>query len=97
MAFSSILIETIIFFCLFLQIRKRIQQQKENIMIKKEIGTNAGRIWEFLNIKGEMPITEIKKKLKLKEFDLHIALGWLAREDKIFFHVKEDGIWVDLW
>ena len=68
-------------------------------MIKKEIGTNAGRIWEYLHIqKKEVSIPEFKKKLKITDWDLYLALGWLAREDKIFITQNEGGGFsIKLW
>lgn len=68
-------------------------------MIKKEIGHNAGRVWEYLNVrKEEITISELKKKLKMSDSDLNLALGWLAREDKIFFtHTQHSSLAVKLW
>jgi Mn-dependent DtxR family transcriptional regulator len=54
-------------------------------MITAEIGFNAGKIWELLNEKGEQPVKEMIKKLKLSTSDFHMAMGWLAREGKISY------------
>ncbi len=59
-------------------------------MIKDQIGTNAGRIWHFLNQNGESSISEIKKALTMKGSEVRMGLGWLARENKVFFFVNED-------
>ena len=61
-------------------------------MIKDQIGTNAGRIWHFLNENGESNISEIKKALSMKSSEVRMALGWLARENKVFFLADEDRI-----
>jgi len=53
-------------------------------MLKLKIGTNAGEIWQFLDTNGEKYISEIEKALSMKKNDVLMALGWLAREDKIF-------------
>jgi len=53
-------------------------------MLKSKIGTNAGEIWQFLDTNGEKSISEIEKALSMKKNDVLMALGWLAREDKIF-------------
>jgi len=53
-------------------------------MIKNEIGESAGKIWETLNEKGELSIEELKSLTELTEKQLLMAIGWLAREDKIF-------------
>lgn len=65
-------------------------------MIKDQIGTNAGRIWHFLNENGESNISEIKKALSMKGSEVRMALGWLARENKVFFFAEEDHIRVIL-
>jgi len=54
-----------------------------------EIGRKAGRIWEYLYLNGECSIAELKKKLKMNNKDLYLALGWISREDKIAFYEKE--------
>jgi len=56
------------------------------IMIKQTIGENAGQIWQLLNEKGEMQLTELLEISKIEESDLNRSLGWLAREDKIAFY-----------
>ncbi len=53
-------------------------------MNKLEIGANAGIIWESLDEKGPMLFTEFKKLTGLGEKSLIMALGWLAREDKVY-------------
>ncbi|MGV8137935.1 MAG: winged helix-turn-helix domain-containing protein [Mangrovibacterium sp.] len=65
-------------------------------MIKDQIGTNAGRIWHFLNENGESNISEIKKALSMKGSEVRMALGWLARENKVFFFTDEDHLRVIL-
>jgi transcription initiation factor IIE alpha subunit len=65
-------------------------------MIKTEIGINAGRIWQFLDQKGESSISEIEKALSMKSSDVRMALGWLARENKIFFFEEGDDLWAVL-
>lgn len=65
-------------------------------MIKDQIGKNAGRVWHFLNQNGESNISEIKNALAMKSSDVRMALGWLARENKVFFFVEEDQIRVIL-
>lgn len=53
-------------------------------MITDEIGLNAGKIWNFLNEQGNQHLKELKKKLKMEDLQFYLALGWLAREGKIF-------------
>jgi Winged helix-turn-helix domain (DUF2582) len=51
--------------------------------LTKKIGTDAGKIWKTLHSLGENNITELSKLTQLKKEELHAALGWLARENKI--------------
>ena len=52
-------------------------------MITK-IGENAGLVWGALQ-NGAQGIKALKKVTKLKNEDLYLALGWLAREGKLTF------------
>lgn len=54
-------------------------------MEKEKIGTDAGNIWQILNEKGNVKITDLKKTTKIDIKDIYLALGWLARENKINF------------
>ena len=56
-------------------------------MITK-IGENAGLLWNALQ-KGAQGTKALKKATKLKNEDLFLALGWLAREGKITFTEAE--------
>jgi len=53
-------------------------------MITDEIGSNAGKIWNLINEKGNQNLIELKKKLKMTDPQFYLAVGWLAREGKIF-------------
>jgi hypothetical protein len=52
--------------------------------MKEKIGINAGIVWNAL-LTGSTNIKSIKTSTKLLEKDLYAALGWLAREDKVYF------------
>lgn len=58
-------------------------------MLTAKIGENAGLIWTALQ-GGALTEAALKKATKLKVADLNLGLGWLAREGKISFDVKED-------
>lgn len=47
------------------------------------IGYNAGLVWNALNDSEALGLKQIKKVTKLKDKELYLALGWLARENKI--------------
>ena len=54
------------------------------INIVEECGRNAGRIWETLRLHGSLPEPRLISLTKLKEHEFYAAIGWLARENKIF-------------
>ena len=56
--------------------------------ISSKIGSNAGKIWNSLNQTGPQSQSALVKNTKLSLKDFHTAIGWLAREDKIY----RDGI-----
>jgi len=61
-------------------------------MIKNVIGENAGKVWKVLNENMESNIEELKKKTKLKNDEIYLALGWLSRENKIIFFEENSVI-----
>ena len=48
-----------------------------------KIGGNAGRVWKTLSTWGENDAPAIAKYSRIEQDEVHAALGWLAREDKI--------------
>jgi hypothetical protein len=58
-------------------------------MITSKIGENAGLIWNALQ-GGALTLKALKKATKLKNDELYLALGWLAREGKVSFAEGED-------
>ena len=57
-------------------------------MIPK-IGETAGKIWKFLEDKGEANLTQLKKGVKADPNLILQAIGWLARENKLRIDKKE--------
>ena len=53
-----------------------------------EIGKTAGRIWDILQQKDELTISQLPKALKVKESLVYQGLGWLAREGKIEYRTQ---------
>ncbi|MBR0296624.1 MAG: winged helix-turn-helix domain-containing protein [Paludibacteraceae bacterium] len=53
-----------------------------------KIGENAGLVWAALQ-NGALAQKALKKATKLKDADLNMALGWLAREGKVAFDVQK--------
>ncbi|HRX10218.1 MAG TPA: winged helix-turn-helix domain-containing protein [Draconibacterium sp.] len=54
-------------------------------MIKSQIRDNASKILQFLDERQLSSVFEIEKQLSMQRQDVLMALGWLAREDRIYF------------
>lgn len=54
-------------------------------MDKHIIGENAGIVWRLLSNGERWEYEKLKKASGLSDRDLNLAIGWLARENKIFF------------
>lgn len=65
-------------------------------MIKELIGDNAGKIWKLLKDSGQLSASAVKKAADMNDKDLYMALGWLAREEKVIFEMKRNQLLVDL-
>lgn len=52
-------------------------------MDKGIVGANAGRVWRTLNEVKEISIPELARRLDLSVESTALAIGWLARENKI--------------
>jgi len=65
-------------------------------MLKEIIGVDAGFIWRLLSEKGRLSIEELEKLTGYREMYIHLALGWLARENKINYLELEDTLSVEL-
>ena len=57
--------------------------------LDSEIGAYAGRVWKILEIWGDADFTTIKRLSDLDDEEVHAAIGWLAREDKICVDEKQ--------
>lgn len=58
-------------------------------MLNQRIGENAGKIWTLLYASNELSLKSLIEQTGLSENDLHMSLGWLARENKILFYEKD--------
>jgi len=56
--------------------------------MKTTIGDYAGKVWKFLNDNGPSSITKVATETGLSKNDIHRAIGWLAREEKISIEQK---------
>ena len=57
-------------------------------MDNSKIGIDAGKVWKTLSDSGELTMTQAKKKATLNDAEINMALGWLAREEKVSFNKK---------
>jgi hypothetical protein len=67
----------------------------------EQLGRNAGRVWETLNQYGSLTITQLIELTTLRPYEVYIAVGWLARENKIrknnnIFHLDETNLTAEI-
>lgn len=60
-------------------------------MDKYTIGNNAGIVWTLLNDGKRWKYEDLKATSALSDRDLNAAIGWLAREDKIYFETDSNN------
>ena len=51
--------------------------------VESMFGANAGTVWEALKEKGPCTIADLARTTSLGREEVHGALGWLGRENKI--------------
>ena len=66
------------------------------MMENTRIGLNAGKVWRILNEKGELSMFELRRELGLTFEEVAVAIGWLARENKISFREKDNMLFVKI-
>lgn len=59
-------------------------------MDKHVIGENSGIVWRLLNNGERWEYKQLKNASGLSDRDLNLAIGWLARENKIFFERSKE-------
>jgi DNA-binding transcriptional ArsR family regulator len=64
--------------------------------MSEEIGNVAGEIWQLLKERSELSISGVVSEIKASQSTVYMALGWLAREDKLEFVKKSRGVFVRL-
>ncbi len=60
-------------------------------MDKNVVGINAGKVWHALNGIDGISVPELARRLNLSVESTALAIGWLARENKICVE-RKDGI-----
>ena len=66
------------------------------MMENTRIGLNAGKVWRILNEKGELSMFELCRELGLTFEEVAVAIGWLARENKISFRETDTMLFVKI-
>ena len=66
------------------------------MMENTRIGLNTGKVWRILNEKGELSMFELCRELGLTFEEVAVAIGWLARENKISFREKDNMLFVKI-
>ena len=64
-------------------------------MIAK-VGESAGAIWNYLKDRSDAPTAELRKALEMNDATFWMAVGWLARENKVVFNRQGKEISIGL-
>ena len=49
----------------------------------EQLGRNAGKVWDAISQNGPQTESQLLETTSLRDYELHAAIGWLARENKI--------------
>lgn len=71
-------------------------QNPDEVPSVHSIGIVSGRIWNYLNECGKTSIIKLKLDLSCTGTVIHLALGWLLKEDKIEFSKEAGQLYVRL-
>jgi len=67
------------------------RMMKRAVALRKEnVGMIAGEIWNLLNVRGELSISDVISEINTPPSIVYLGLGWLAGEDKLEF-IKKEG------
>ena len=64
--------------------------------MKDKVIETAGKTWRYLGQNGETNVSQLPKAIKEKDEVVLQAVGWLAREDKINYSIKNRRTFVSL-
>ena len=65
-------------------------------MEKAVIGFNAGTVWRYLKDRGEADINKMCLDLGQSFDNISLAVGWLARENKVIIRRKDSALLVSI-
>ncbi len=63
-------------------------------MSKKEIDSNAKKIWQLLRDNRKQSHRSLKEKTGLSDFELGMAIGWMIASDMVVHEKSQDGFYV---
>jgi hypothetical protein len=64
--------------------------------MKEKVIEAAGKTWRYLGQNGQTNVAQLGRAIKEKDEVVLQALGWLAREDKINYSIKNRRTFVAL-
>ncbi|MFT4867760.1 MAG: hypothetical protein ACI9LV_000364 [Candidatus Nanohaloarchaea archaeon] len=64
--------------------------------MEQKIGELAGYVWRFLEDEGKSSVSSVCKAVDAPRSKVNMAIGWLAREDKLEFIDEGRGTSVQL-
>ncbi len=62
-----------------------LESGRPDLFTSTQIGQLAGQVWHYLNVNGETSVLRLKAEMQSPAGLIHLALGWLLREEKIEF------------
>ena len=65
-------------------------------MEKAVIGFNAGRVWRYLKDRGEADINKMCLDVGQSFDNSSLAVGWLARENKVIIRRKDGALLISI-
>jgi len=60
------------------------------------IGEAAGEVWQLLRAEEPLSVSAIVHKTQQRRAIVNMAIGWLAREDKLVFTPTKRGMSISL-
>jgi hypothetical protein len=58
------------------------------------IGETAGKVWGYLEAHGRSSISAVEKATDAPKREVQMAIGWLAREDKVELAEEKRALYV---
>jgi hypothetical protein len=66
------------------------------VNLKEQVGLTAGSVWRHLSENGPQTLAQLKKKMNGQAEFVNMAVGWLAREDKVDIVAEKRNLRVQL-